>query len=159
MTGRFHLGHLDPWELRAFAGTSSIIAGFALPNEPWRVTAVVCLGTIEDAETLADALEAAVRGADLAVTVDESFLTAFLDDARRAGLVRCERDDTGTAPEWPMLLDALVAGASIAEAARACHMSLRSAYRRLAEARESLDAPTTTAAVATWARASNDWQR
>ncbi len=159
MAGRFHLGHLAPSDLRAFAGKSSIIAGFDLPPEPWHVTAVVCVGTIDDPETMADALEAAVRGADLHVTVSETCLTAFLDDARRAGLIRWERDDADTAPEWPMLLDALIAGASIAEAARGCHMSLRSAYRRLAEARESLDAPTTTAAVATWARASKDWQR
>jgi DNA-binding CsgD family transcriptional regulator len=48
------------------------------------------------------------------------------------------------------LLDALAAGRLVADAARDAHVSLRTAHRRLREAREALGATTTAEAVARW---------
>jgi DNA-binding NarL/FixJ family response regulator len=48
------------------------------------------------------------------------------------------------------LLDALARGRLVAQAARDAHVSLRTAHRRLSEAREALGAATTAEAVARW---------
>ncbi|MGQ0624165.1 MAG: LuxR C-terminal-related transcriptional regulator [Sporichthyaceae bacterium] len=50
------------------------------------------------------------------------------------------------------LLELLAVGYSVAQAARQCHLSARTAQRRIAEARRSLGAPTNRAAVVELAR-------
>jgi len=53
-------------------------------------------------------------------------------------------------PDWAPLLDALAAGESVQEAARRCYVSLRTAHRRLAQAREHFGVTSNAAAVAQW---------
>lgn len=84
------------------------------------------------------------------------------DDARRLGAgiwdpIGNPGDAGGEEPganriETEVLMERLAAGDSIAAAARAAHMSLRTAQRRLATIREQHGVPTTAGAVAAWAR-------
>ncbi len=150
-----------------------VIEGFGRQVAEWSLDRRVCVGHIHDDASLADALEAASRGASLAVTVIGTFTDALCDDALRAGLhiaddsgscapsgpSLADRQDAGggpadavgsTEPEWAALLALLAEGLSVAQAARACHISLRSAYRRLDTARTYLGVASTTAAVVTW---------
>jgi DNA-binding NarL/FixJ family response regulator len=145
--------------------------GFAPAEEPWdlapaRLVAVGVVGGREDAEA---ALLCAVRGAGLVVTLDQgrSWAPGFLHDLARLepslGAVPGGAD--GAQPAVPAeptvpaltaeqcdLLDLLAAGHSIAEAARMRYLSLRTANRRVAEARTALGVPTTRAAVLAYAR-------
>ncbi len=156
MSGRIATRPLDPAHERAFIGDSRAVVGFSLPAEPWTVKAVVCVGDIADLTQLADAFEVALRGADLLVEVAPALVEALADQAIRAGLQLWKPPAEAIRPEWAGLLDALAGGASIAQAARGCHMSPRSAYRRLEDARRALGASTTTAAVTRWATGDRD---
>lgn len=147
--GRIALRPLTPAAARAFAGRSQAVDGLALAPDPWTVAGTVCIGRIDRPDDVADALEATRRGADVLADVDPSMRDLLLDEMWRAGLepwVAVEEP----VPEWGLLLDELAGGASIAEAARRCHMSQRSAFRRLEQARVALGTPTTTGAVALW---------
>jgi hypothetical protein len=119
----------------------------------------VCIGVIDDDRAAAAALDAAVAGASLAVVGGAGYLDALVDDLARLGVEICWGDDTVDADpvddEWSILLERLAAGASVAQAARACHMSLRSAYRRLALARTVLGVSSNTAAVVARRSAAN----
>ncbi len=126
------------------------------PAGPWALDGVLCWGPVHDPEALADALEAAARGAGLVLTsVAAEHEATLLDDCRRLGLVVRDvapperRPDD---PPWAPLLDLLVAGMPVDEAARRCFLSERSAYRRLGQARRELGAASTTAAVVAWRR-------
>lgn len=146
--GRVALGRADGAG-RHFVGERPIVAGFELGGEPWDLAGVVCAGVVLDDATHAAALDVAMRGADVVAEVSSGRLAAFLDDVGRAGITLWAGNESGE-PDWIPLLDALAAGGSVAEAARACHLSLRTAHRRLERARADLHAPTTAAAIATW---------
>ncbi|WP_239088124.1 hypothetical protein [Planosporangium mesophilum] len=60
------------------------------------------------------------------------------------------------APEQRALLERLAKGQTIAAAAQAEFLSLRTAHRRIAQARQTLDAPTTREAVLRYRRTSGD---
>jgi hypothetical protein len=92
---------------------------------------------------------------DLAGLVD---LAAVLEDARRIGAVVWP--PRGGAPTGPSgldaaaarLLGALARGRPVGAAARETNMSLRTAHRRLRDARRALGAATTAEAVGRWAQ-------
>lgn len=136
--------------------------GFRL-SHPWFLEGVLCWGPVEDSVALASALDVAARGAGLVATrVGAAHEDVFIDDCRRLGLVPYERYLDGPdaylpgrasgEPPWAVLLDLLLEGASIDEAARMCFMSERTAHRRLIQARRALGAASTTAAVVAWRR-------
>lgn len=139
--------------------------GFALPDPAWDVTGnrLVLHGRIIDGETLQLAVLAAARGAGIVAICDaESPLgRALVDDLSRLGVVRqgvgAEPNNSGNAvaelvPEQRALLDRLAAGDTIAAAAAAEFLSLRTANRRIAEARQLFGVRTTREAVLAYLR-------
>ena len=139
--------------------------GFALPDPSWDVTGIrlVLHGRIGDQETLQLAVLAAARGAGIVAICDaESALgRALVDDLSRLGPVRHGADDGGgdpvaeLVPEQRALLDRLAAGDTIAAAAAAEFLSLRTANRRIAEARALFGVRTTREAVLAYLRQRN----
>jgi hypothetical protein len=136
--------------------------GFALPDPSWDVTGsrLVLHGRITDQDTLQLAVLAAARGAGIVAICDvESPVgRALVDDLSRLGPVRhgaaIENANTVAAlvPEQRALLDRLAAGDTIAAAAAAEYLSLRTANRRIAEARAIFGVRTTREAVLAYLR-------
>ncbi len=140
--------------------------GFALPALSWDVTSarLILHGRAGDAETVQLIVLAAARGAGIvAICEIESQLgRALVDDLARLGPV-----DQGVVagspadpadrvadlvPEQRALLDRLAAGDTIAAAAAAEFLSLRTANRRIAEARAQLGVRSTREAVLAYLR-------
>jgi DNA-binding NarL/FixJ family response regulator len=136
-------------------------AGFALPEGNWDVTAarLVLHGRITDPDTLQLAVLAAARGAGIVAITDPAtpLSQALTDDLSRLGDVTRGTDtappDTAElADEQRALLDRLAAGDTIAAAAAAEFLSLRTANRRIAEARALYGVRTTREAVLAYLR-------
>lgn len=150
------IGTPSPVAVRHWADSGwRIVEGFT-HDATGRLDGVVCIGRVDDRAAAADAVEAAARGAAIAVDGDDGCLDVVVDDAVRLGLepAAVPPDTPGAAAddEWAPLLERLAAGESVADAARACHVSLRSAYRRLADARAAYGVSSNTAAVVAWQR-------
>ncbi|MGX6606550.1 LuxR family transcriptional regulator [Micromonosporaceae bacterium Da 78-11] len=138
--------------------------GFALPDPNWDVTGarLILHGRVGDTETVQLAVLAAARGAGIVAVCDtESPLgRALVDDLGRLGPVRQGIETTEDAPdtvtdlvpEQRALLDRLAAGDTIAAAAAAEFLSLRTANRRIAEARVLFGVRTTREAVLAYLR-------
>jgi DNA-binding CsgD family transcriptional regulator len=137
--------------------------GFALPDPAWDVTGarLVLHGRITDNDTLQLAVLAAARGAGVVAVCDtESPLgRALLDDLARLGPVQHGPGGNGGVdpvadliPEQRALLDRLANGDTIAAAAAAEFLSLRTANRRIAEARALFGVRTTREAVLAYLR-------
>jgi DNA-binding NarL/FixJ family response regulator len=138
--------------------------GFALPDTAWDVTTarLVLHGRVTDPDTLHLAVLAAARGAAIIALTDPTTDTgrALTDDLARIGPVTHGTatptgTDTPTAellPEQRALLDRLAAGDTIAAAAAAEFLSLRTANRRIAEARTHFGVRTTREAVLAYLR-------
>jgi DNA-binding CsgD family transcriptional regulator len=130
-----------------------IVDGWETPAPPGAVR----VGAVADAASAAQAVLAAVRGADLVVlgTGERAVIDQLCDDLRRLGQLDHRVDAVtadgasvaGLGPEERALLAHLIAGASLGEAAKALHLSRRTADRRLASARRVLGASTTSEAV------------
>ena len=140
----------DGWTVRG---------GFALPDPSWDVTAarLVLHGRVTDQDTLHLAVLAAARGAGVVAVCDpESPLgRALVDDLTRLGPVRHgpgEQTVADLVPEQRALLERLAAGDTIAAAAAAEFLSLRTANRRIAEARALFGVRTTREAVLAYLR-------
>jgi DNA-binding NarL/FixJ family response regulator len=138
-----------------------VVTGFALAGMDFdvREARLVCAGPVATAEDRQAALIAAVRGAGLLVLLPEAPIDGddeFVADLERlavsAGASGVDWRHDGATPqglsdETMALLRALADGATVAEAARRLHMSLRGAHRRLAAARAALGVSTTQQAV------------
>lgn len=154
----------------------SVREGFALPDPAWDVSGdrLVLHGRIGDHDTLQLAVLAAARGAGIVAVCDPTTAVgrALIDDLSRVGPVQ-----TGAAPpvhpaapatagdtapavalvaEQRALLDRLAAGDTIAAAAAAEFLSLRTANRRIAEARALFGVRTTREAVLAYLRQHRD---
>ncbi|GAB1691774.1 LuxR family transcriptional regulator [Krasilnikovia sp. M28-CT-15] len=138
--------------------------GFALPDPSWDVTAarLVLHGRITDTDTLQLAVLAAARGAGIVAVsdTDSPVGRALADDLARLGpLQHGTGADSSVAeliPEQRALLDRLAAGETIAAAAAAEYLSLRTANRRIAEARALFGVRTTREAVLAYLRQRRD---
>jgi DNA-binding NarL/FixJ family response regulator len=137
--------------------------GFALPDQHWDVSTqrLVLYGRVADPHTAELTLLAAARGAGVVAVTDTAtdLGRALLADLGRLGPVHTDPDtdaagDDGPqlAPEQRALLDRLAAGETIAAAAAAEFLSLRTANRRIAEARDLLGVRTTREAVLAYLR-------
>lgn len=147
--------------------------GFALPQREWDVTGrrLVLHGRIADAETLRLAVLAAARGAAVIAVADPAGVLGreLVADLRRLGPVHLDsRSDPTTAagppdaapgdpaagltPQQRVLLRRLADGQTIAAAAAAEFLSLRTANRHIARARETLGVRTTREAVLRYLR-------
>ena len=137
--------------------------GFALPDPAWDVAGnqLVLHGRISDRDTLQLAVLAAARGAGIVAVCDAGspLGRALVDDLSRLGPVRQGPAEAAEAPkiadlvpEQRALLDRLAAGDTIAAAAAAEFLSLRTANRRIAEARALFGVRTTREAVLAYLR-------
>jgi DNA-binding NarL/FixJ family response regulator len=142
--------------------------GFALTEPNWDVAdqKLVLYGRITDVDTAELAVHAAARGAGLVAITDSGTDVgqALLADLGRLGpvtrdpeaeLAGVDGDETGPAsllPEQRALLERLANGETIAAAAAAEFLSLRTANRRIAQAREALGVRTTREAVLAYLR-------
>jgi hypothetical protein len=143
--------------------------GFALPETSWDVSGarLVLFGRVADADTAELAVLAAARGAGVVAIADagSDVGRALLADLARVGPVSTDPDapiagEAGEpagggpqlAPEQRALLERLAGGETIAAAAAAEFLSLRTANRRIAEAREVLGVRTTREAVLAYLR-------
>jgi len=141
----------DGWAIRE---------GFALPDPAWDVTGarLVLYGRITETDTLQLAVLAAARGAGVVAVCDADtpIGRALVDDLSRLGTVHLGAGDGETLadliPEQRALLDRLAAGDTIAAAAAAEFLSLRTANRRIAEARALFGVRTTREAVLAYLR-------
>ncbi|HEV2087789.1 MAG TPA: hypothetical protein VGR21_05720 [Cryptosporangiaceae bacterium] len=150
--------------VRRLAGQGWVIReGFRTPDEPWDLTTsrLVFTGPVTGTPVVADVVLAAARGAGVATVVDPDTETGrlLLTDLGRIGTVTRspdERADVGeTLPlteEQRALLERLADGESIAAAAAAEFLSLRTANRRIAAARDALGVRTTRQAVVEYVR-------
>jgi hypothetical protein len=111
----------------------------------------VCVGKVVDDGDAAKAVLAAVSGARLVVEADapREVIDRLCDDLGRIGRLdhRIGRDRPALSADERALLAELLAGAALGEAARALHLSRRTADRRLASARAALGAATTAEAL------------
>jgi DNA-binding NarL/FixJ family response regulator len=143
--------------------------GFALAEPTWDVTTkrLVLYGRVADMDTAELAVHAAARGAGVVVIADPGtdIGRALLADLGRLGPVAqdAEADVDGVEPvavaqpasllpEQRALLERLANGETIAAAAAAEYLSLRTANRRIAQAREALGVRTTREAVLAFLR-------
>ena len=141
--------------------------GFALTEPAWDIgeQRLVLYGRVADMDTAELAVHAAARGAGLVAIVDAGTDTgrALLADLGRLGPVILdpeaelagEDEDAGSdtlLPEQRALLERLANGETIAAAAAAEFLSLRTANRRIAQAREALGVRTTREAVLAYLR-------
>jgi DNA-binding NarL/FixJ family response regulator len=112
----------------------------------------VRVGAVTDPSSAAQAVLAAVRGADLVVLAagERAVIDQLCDDLRRLGRLDHRIDPapaTPLSPDERALLAQLVGGASLGEAAKTLHLSRRTADRRLASAKRALGAQSTSEAV------------
>lgn len=144
----------------------------SLPDQPWDLSGqrLVLVAAIRGSADVAGTVLAAARGVTLVLAVDGAGadpleVDALLDALARLRPVRTwGRNGHGVEPapdpsrhdcaelgeEYRRLLDLLADGASLGEAAATSHLSLRTANRRLSEARSALGAPSNRAAVLAW---------
>ncbi len=131
------------------------VAGLDVPPSPWlaHAQALLCVTMIDQATQIAAVTELLTRGISVAVGCTSVDLAKDVFDQGRR-LAPAEWYDR-TQPPLTVGLDAthialllrVRAGDDVDAAARHCHVSLRTAARRLSEAREVLGARTTTAAA------------
>jgi DNA-binding NarL/FixJ family response regulator len=145
----------DGWTLRQ---------GFALPDAAWDVAPgrLVLHGRVTDPDSLQLAVLAAARGAGIVAICDTDtpIGRALVDDLARLGPVNHGAATTtdghdavaDLVPEQRALLDRLASGDTIAAAAAAEFLSLRTANRRIAEARALFGVRTTREAVLAYLR-------
>lgn len=130
--------------------------GWDLPESPWshRMTKVVCLGTVTDADQAEQALVACARSAGVVVDLTgcpDDVARGFLDDLGRLALSPVpSRPAVVRLPlttEQRALLELVAGGASVPEAAEQLFLSHRTAERRMAGIRKALGVTSTAAAV------------
>jgi hypothetical protein len=141
--------------------------GFAVTDTAWDVSGarLVLFGRVADRETAELVVYAAARGAGIVAIADATDETgrALVDDLGRLGPVHRDPDaepaPTGgndamaqLIPEQRALLERLANGETIAAAAAAEFLSLRTANRRIAQAREVFGVRTTREAVLAYLR-------
>ncbi|HEX6076843.1 MAG TPA: LuxR family transcriptional regulator [Micromonosporaceae bacterium] len=138
--------------------------GFALPEGTWDVAdrKLLLFGRVPDMETAGLAVLAAARGAGVVVITDpdtEPGRSLLADLTRIGPVTRGTGDDPGqSSDDLPLtaeqraLLERLAAGETIASAATSEFLSLRTANRRIAQARSALGVRTTREAVLAYLR-------
>ncbi|MCH7230294.1 LuxR family transcriptional regulator [Glycomyces sp. L485] len=129
--------------------------GFALLEPAWDLAErrMVAHGTVADDHTASQAVLAAARGSAIVAVASGQIALALASDLRRVGPLghtpgRPEPEDgLDLDTEQRALLNRLAAGSTIAAAAEAEFVSLRTANRRIAAARKTFGVKTTREAV------------
>lgn len=138
--------------------------GFALLEPAWDLAErrLVCHGTVADEHTAAQAVLAAARGAGIVAVASGPLALTLASDLRRVGPLgltpgKAEATDgLDLDTEQRALLARLAAGSTIAAAAEAEFVSLRTANRRIAAARQALGVKTTREAVMIYIKHARD---
>jgi DNA-binding NarL/FixJ family response regulator len=118
----------------------------------------ICSGTVSSAEDAAAALLAALGGAGVVVSAraERDIVDRLCDDLRRLGPLDHRVGEATRAAaltsEERSLVDLLLEGTTLGEAARRLGLSRRTADRRLASVREKMGVETTAAALVEIAR-------
>lgn len=124
--------------------------------DPAAGPAAVCIGIVSADDDAAAAVLAAVSGAELVVSARASreVVDRLCEDLRRLGEVdhRVGAGSNSLDPDDEYLLALLLGGTDLGHAARALHISRRTADRRLARARAALGVTSTPAALREAAR-------
>lgn len=133
--------------------------GLVPPDDPWDLgpARVVVVGPLPDLAAAQAALLCAVRGAGLVVGLDPAapWAAGFRADLRSLAPAEQPAAEPAGDPlttDQRDMLELLAAGNSIAHAARLRFLSLRTANRRVAEARDALGVATTREAVLAYVR-------
>lgn len=136
--------------------------GFGLPSEPWWLgpARLVAVGSVSSQQAAEAALECVVRGVGLVVDLDPAapWAVTFRGDVQRAVHAQPGDEPAEPPPGMPLsqeqreLLELVAAGHSLAQAARLRFLSLRTANRRVTEARELLGVATNREAVVAYVR-------
>ncbi|NUS73698.1 MAG: LuxR family transcriptional regulator [Corynebacteriales bacterium] len=135
--------------------------GFVVPAQPWDLARqrLVLVGAARNTDECAAAVLAAARGAGVVVfAADNTTMMTLHADLARVGPVTVDElpepdsDGLPITDEQRALLERLANGESISVAANAEFLSLRTANRRLAQARVALGVRTTREAVLTYVR-------
>ena len=129
-----------------------------LPTTPWDLSDRhwVWVGEIDSVTSARMAVEALSRGVglDLTITVQGRVRHRLLEDLHELGDV-VSSDQAAVSPDLDgdqrLLIEALVTGATLAQASRDLNWSRRTASRRLGEARATLGVETTAEAITVWA--------
>jgi DNA-binding NarL/FixJ family response regulator len=129
-----------------------IVSGWCPPNGRH----AVCYGHVDSASDLRAAVMAAARGSRLIVEIsaESGLLEGLVEDLQRIGdvEVRTTFGKEWLAPDEQRLLELLSKGVSVTAAAQRLHISRRTANRRLAHARMTLNVNSNTEAVLQIAR-------
>lgn len=127
----------------------------ARANTETAAPGLACAGEVSDRQTAQQAVLAALAGADLVVLAcaPREVIDMLCEDLRRLGTLDhrlTQQPPSGPAlpPAERALIEHLLAGDSLGAAAKALHLSRRTADRRLASARRTLGAATTAEALA-----------
>jgi DNA-binding NarL/FixJ family response regulator len=137
------------------AATAELAANGAAVSRDWQTQPVgptVCVGSVRCAQDAGRAVLAAVAGAWLVVDADapRDVVDQLCDDLGRIGEVDHRvgpHNEVSLSRDETALLAQLLSGSTLGEAARALHISRRTADRRLAAARSALGARTTVEAL------------
>lgn len=123
--------------------------GFALPWRQWGLEdkRIVCTGAVADDHALAQAVMAASRGCGVIAWARGDFAQALEADLRRLEPESGVVEESLLSEEERALLEHLASGSTIAAAAKAEFVALRTANRRIAAARSKLGVSTTREAV------------
>lgn len=148
-------GEADAIVRRCAAAGWSAHRGFALLEPAWDLAErrLVCHGSVGDEHTASQAVLAAARGAGVVAVAAGPLALSLAADLKRVGPLGLTPGKTEAADgldldaEQRALLARLAAGSTIAAAAEAEFVSLRTANRRIAGARASLGVKTTREAV------------
>ncbi|PRY56918.1 MULTISPECIES: LuxR family transcriptional regulator [Glycomyces] len=149
---------------RCAAAGWSAHRGFALLEPAWDLAdrRLVCHGAVGDDHTASQAVLAAARGAGIIAVATGQLALNLAADLRRVGPLgltpgKAEAaDGLDLDAEQRALLSRLAAGSTIAAAAEAEFVSLRTANRRIAAARQSLGVKTTREAVMIYIKHARD---
>lgn len=149
---------------RCAAAGWSAHRGFALLEPAWDLAErrLVCHGPVGDDHTASQAVLAAARGAGIIAVAAGQLALGLAADLRRVGPLGLLPGKTEAADgleldtEQRALLARLAQGSTIAAAAEAEFVSLRTANRRIAAARQSLGVKTTREAVMLYIKHARD---
>jgi DNA-binding NarL/FixJ family response regulator len=125
----------------------------------WRDPNVVCVGTVASSEDASEALLSVLAGAGVVIEAraEREVVDRLLDDLRHLATVDYRTGLPDRGPDLSAdergLLKLLAEGRTLGEAAKALHLSRRTADRRLVSAREKLGAASTAEAIAAVMRA------
>lgn len=145
---------LDAARATAELAELDVVDGWAIPADPWDLASVgvVVRGLVDDDAVESDLVDAVARGAGAIVGIgrDQPGASRLLDALTRTAPVLdwidCPLMTLGA--DQLLLLRALADGRSTRAAARASHLSERTAHRRIADARFALGIESTNEAAA-----------